>query len=118
MEKLNTRRWFSVVVGMLIVASFVLVAFPKQASAADYVTYGDVVAILSAHTSAGFFHPTCLTSAHIRLGLLILIRRSVLSVIQALSLLIRPGLVLACSRSDPSETSRSDEQCSSHTGLV
>src|SRR6266702_3484548 len=56
MRKLNTRRWFPVVVGMLIVASFVLVAFPRPASAASgLVTKGDVEAILHAG-SIMFFH--------------------------------------------------------------
>lgn len=56
MRKLNTRRWFPVVVGMLIVASFVLVAFPRHASAASgLVTKGDVEAILHSG-SIGFFH--------------------------------------------------------------
>lgn len=59
MRKLNTRRWFPVVVGMLIVASFVLVAFPRHASAATgLVTEGNVEAILHAGTSGGtpIFH--------------------------------------------------------------
>lgn len=59
MRKLNTRRWFPVVVGMLIVASFVLVAFPRHASAATgLVTEGNVEAILHANTSGGgiLFH--------------------------------------------------------------
>lgn len=56
MRKLNTRRWFPVVVGMLIVASFVLGAFPRHASAASgLVTKGDVEAILHSG-SIGFFH--------------------------------------------------------------
>ncbi len=57
MGKLNTRRWFSVVVVMLIVATFVLAAFPRHASAAsDLVTKGDVEAIMNAQTAGGLFH--------------------------------------------------------------
>jgi hypothetical protein len=56
MRKLNTRRWFPIVIAMLIVASFVLGAFPRHASAAsDLVTKGDVEAILHAG-SISFFH--------------------------------------------------------------
>lgn len=54
MRTLNRRRWFPVVV-MLIVASFVLVAFPRHASASGFVTRGDVEAILHAGpTNVGF----------------------------------------------------------------
>lgn len=56
MRKLIIRRWFAVVVGMLIVASFVLVAFPRHASAASgRVTKGDVEAILHSGLIS-FFH--------------------------------------------------------------
>ncbi len=54
MGKLNTRRWFPVVV-MLIVVSFVLVAFPRHASASGFVTQGDVESILhNSPTGVGF----------------------------------------------------------------